>query len=466
MYVWTSGQKPWIRKQFENAQLGSEQCTTTLPCKSRAVSGDMFGSGINFAANEGGRITICQFRQGKLWRPAFLPFFPTFKMTRIRSLALARTLLPIAYRRVASVLLLWLAGSCSLAMAGTPSTSASGEIRPAVLYHNYCSVCHGDKGDGKSRAQNSLNPPPLDFTTPAAAQLSRARMISAVQDGRPGTAMTAWKGQLNPKEIAALVDYVRNTFMLASSAADSGRGRAVYSKNCSVCHGEKGDGRSRAQNSLSPPPRDFTSAASKTQLTQQRMITSVTFGRPETAMAGFKNQLSTEDISAVVDYIRAGFMASTEGISGISQSRRQASPNGANALGAAATALAAPAAVNKPVVVNMAAPMPNNLNGDVTKGAAFYMSNCATCHGVTGDGRGPRAYFIFPKPRDFLHPASRQAFNRVALFNATSEGRLGTEMPAWNKVLSPQEIANVSEFVFQRFIKPSAASVKPVKTEK
>ena len=389
-------------------------------------------------------------------------------MTRIRPLALVCTLLPIAaYRRIAYVLLLWMAGSLSqLAFAGAQSKQPNGEIRPAVLYHNYCSVCHGDKGDGKSRAQNSLNPPPRDFTTPAAAQLTRAGMINTVQNGRPGTAMTAWNTQLNPKEIEALVDYVRNTFMLASASADSSRGRAVYSKNCSVCHGEKGDGRSRAQNSLNPPPRDFTSPASKTELSQQRMITSVTYGRPETAMAGFKNQLSSADISAVVDYIRAGFMASTDGISGISNSRRQSAPDGSNAPAAAVSAQPAPAAVSKPVVVNMAAPMPDGLKGDMVKGGAFYMSNCATCHGVTGDGRGPRAYFIFPKPRNFLHPAAQQAFNRTALFTAVAEGKLGTEMPAWNKVLSPQEIADVSEFVFQRFIQPGAGSAKPAKTEK
>ena len=56
--------------------------------------------------------------------------------------------------------------------------------------------------------------------------------------------------------------------------------------------------------------------------------------------------------------------------------------------------------------------------------------------------------------------------NRVELFEMISEGKPGTEMPAWDKVLSPQEIANVSEFVFQRFIQPgvgSAASAKAAK---
>jgi mono/diheme cytochrome c family protein len=383
-------------------------------------------------------------------------------MTRTRLLALLPlALLPLALRRIAYLLLLCGAGSLPAALAGEHSTAGKtgGEIRPAVLYHNYCSVCHGDKGDGRSRAQNSLNPPPRDFTTPAASQLTRASMIATVTHGRPGTAMTPWKNQLSPKEIEALVDYVRNTFMMASSSAGSNRGRSVYSKNCSVCHGEKGDGRSRAQNSLNPPPRDFTAPGARAELTHERMITSVTFGRPDTAMAGFKTQLSKEDISAVVDYIRAGFMASTDGISGV-HAREQAAP------APAAAPKPATGHVHKHVGTPMAEPMPNGLKGNVAKGKAFYLETCATCHGKTGDGRGPRAYFINPKPRNFLHPASREMLNRVELFEMISEGKPGTEMPAWNKVLSPQEIADVAEFVFQQFIQPAGTKTRPVNAAK
>jgi mono/diheme cytochrome c family protein len=113
--------------------------------------------------------------------------------------------------------------------------------------------------------------------------------------------------------------------------------------------------------------------------------------------------------------------------------------------------------------VNMSAPMPRGLKGDVAKGGTFFMGNCATCHGITGDGRGPRAYFIHPKPRNFLHSASRQQFNRVRLFEVISDGTRGSEMPAWKQVLSAQEIANVAEFVFQQFIQPGNESSKVTK---
>lgn len=105
-----------------------------------------------------------------------------------------------------------------------------------------------------------------------------------------------------------------------------------------------------------------------------------------------------------------------------------------------------------PTVSDMTLPMPLGLKGDTEKGRIFFMGNCFTCHGVKGDGNGPRAYFITPPPRNFLLETSRQRLNRPALFEAITNGRIGTNMPAWGKVLNNQEIANVAEFVFQDFI--------------
>ncbi|MBI5753440.1 MAG: c-type cytochrome [Hydrogenophilales bacterium] len=340
------------------------------------------------------------------------------------------------------------------AMAGSHDAKSAGVMRPAAIYHNYCSVCHGDKGDGQSRAKGGLVPPPRDFTALEAAQLSRERMMTSVRDGHPGTAMVAWKTQLTEPEMEAVVDYIRGTFMRFESKTAAGRGRLVYMKNCSVCHGDKGNGAMWGK--LQPPPRDFTSPKAA-DLSRERMVASVTYGRPETAMAGFGTQLSKDDIDAVVNFIREAFMpaADLEGVSGVrAQGGRQSQAQGALA-GAAQKGAPVGAAAK-----DMSAPMPKGLAGDTVKGAAFYMQNCAACHGAAGDGRGPRAYFINPKPRNFLHEASRHELNRPALFQAIAQGKLGTEMPAWNKVLNDQEIANAAEFVFQRFIRPSKETAK------
>jgi mono/diheme cytochrome c family protein len=112
---------------------------------------------------------------------------------------------------------------------------------------------------------------------------------------------------------------------------------------------------------------------------------------------------------------------------------------------------------------DMAQPMPNGLKGDYAKGRKFFLGNCADCHGAKGDGQGKRAYFINPRPVDFTSTKARSRLNRPAIYTFTTHGKLGTEMPAWGKVLSEQEIADVSEYVFKAYIEPGLASAKSKK---
>ncbi|EHR72961.1 cytochrome c553 [Burkholderiales bacterium JOSHI_001] len=371
-------------------------------------------------------------------------------------------------RVITRALLLWCLFFAPAAWSAHPTDANS---PPSALYHNYCSVCHGDRGDGDSRAKGSLKPPPRDFTTPlATTELTRARMIAAVKGGVPGTAMVGWGAQLSDKQIEAVVDYVRDTFMRPATMADSSRGRQLYARICSVCHGDRGGGSVWASANLKPAPRDFTAAGA--ELTREKMLIAVAGGRPGTAMSAYAPRLSQADIEAVVDYVRGAFMGVGRE-AGISGTHAHGAPTGEAGAAAAASPHAvapapAPAAPPSPplakVQADMSLPMPKGLVGDATAGKKFYDANCATCHGVKGDGKGPRAYFINPKPRVFIAPEARATFNRPALFAAVSAGSLGSEMPAWDKVLDPQQIANVSEYVFQAFMAPGtvkAAARKP-----
>ena len=231
-----------------------------------------------------------------------------------------------------------------------------------------------------------------------------------------------------------------------AAANPQAQAAALYHNYCSVCHGDKGDGRSRATGSLSTVPRDFTSEASKRELSRERIALAIAHGRPGTAMVGWKTQLSDTDINRLADYVLATFVQGTSpALAGpISGTRAHGGREADGGHGAAST----------PARVDMTVGLPNGLKGDSKRGGAFYLANCATCHGARGDGAGPRAYFINPKPRNFVEDASRARLNRVALYAAVAEGKLGTEMPAWKQVSTPQQMADVAEYVFQSFIHP------------
>ena len=95
----------------------------------------------------------------------------------------------------------------------------------------------------------------------------------------------------------------------------------IYQESCSVCHGDDGRGAVWGQASLSVPPRNFRTAESREQLTRERMIASVTAGRPGTPMPGFGTQLRIPEITAVGDWGRSEFMTPAIRDTGRSASR-------------------------------------------------------------------------------------------------------------------------------------------------
>ena len=81
-------------------------------------------------------------------------------------------------------------------------------------------------------------------------------------------------------------------------------GKKIYHDRCAVCHGSQGDGKTFAANALYPTPKNFKAKVSKKELTRERMIESITRGRPGTAMMPWERILSKQEIHSVVNYIQ------------------------------------------------------------------------------------------------------------------------------------------------------------------
>ena len=72
------------------------------------------------------------------------------------------------------------------------------------------------------------------------------------------------------------------------------------------------------------------------------------------------------------------------------------------------------------------------------KGKAVYDQWCSSCHGEKGDGKGPAADFVWPKPRDFTKgtykfksTGSGEPPLDSDIIRTIREGNPGTSMPAW-----------------------------------
>ncbi len=401
-----------------------------------------------------------------------------------------------------TLVMAFLALFSTVVSAGQPVTLSSSH----EIYREHCAVCHGDRGDGQTRARFGLSPAPRDFTAPGLVNdLSRARMINSIANGREGTAMVAWSDRMTGAQIVALVDYIRVNFMQSVDVAPGrhtylevqpgleeeyaaerndpehlARGKDLYVEHCRVCHGDRGNGATWTNTVLNPSPRNFTSPQSRRIMTRKRMLASVAYGRKDTAMMSFSERLDKENIEEVVDYIRITFMNGPVVEDASPADIAAATAAGGGGHGASTNHGQAPSGVGahrmprmsgsaigpRPPAVDMMASFPDGLVGDFERGRYFYMNNCAACHGVRGDGHGPRASFINPKPRNFIQAKSRATLNRPALFKAIVIGKPGTPMPAWGKVLGPQSVADVAEFVFQDYISPGIGLRSDDETEK
>jgi cytochrome c oxidase cbb3-type subunit 3 len=125
-----------------------------------------------------------------------------------------------------------LSGGCSRSEPHTSSNStppqsqvvaidsgpATGDLELGRRIYNFrCYYCHGYSGNARTLAATLLTPKPIDFTRISPNYLSRERMLQSIQSGRPGTAMMSFASVLQPNEIAAVTDFVRQEFMVAKA---------------------------------------------------------------------------------------------------------------------------------------------------------------------------------------------------------------------------------------------------------
>ncbi len=109
-------------------------------------------------------------------------------------------------------------------------------------------------------------------------------------------------------------------------------------------------------------------------------------------------------------------------------------------------------------VITVAVALSVSAQGEID-GAVIYQERCAFCHGDQGDGNGPVAQYLDPRPRDFTAgqfkfrtTASGELPLRQDVIDIVKSGVRGTAMPRWEGVLSEAEVEAVVDYVTQTFV--------------
>lgn len=202
------------------------------------------------------------------------------------------------------------------------------------------------------------------------------------------------------------------------------RGKVIYFKRCSFCHGLLGDGNGPAADFLDPRPRDFTLGTFKFRTTQsgelptdEDLFRTVSRGLTGTAMQGFdsdllKNGLTEEQRWAVIYYIKT-FVPEFEDPELDPYKQVVEVPDPAN--------------------------MPAFNEDSVAKGReVFKKAKCWECHGELGRGDGQEAFdrtddWGFPiRIRNVTHPWKIKAGDEVKdIYTRFTTGVNGTPMPSF-----------------------------------
>ncbi|MGD8569206.1 MAG: c-type cytochrome [Gammaproteobacteria bacterium] len=290
------------------------------------------------------------------------------------------------------------------------------------IYNFYCYFCHGYSGNAKTLAASYLDPKPRNFVATPLTSLSREKMIKAVTNGRPGTAMKSFTRSLSASQIEAVVDFVRQEFMI-----DKAENTRYHT----------------AENGW--PDHERYLAAFPFALGKIPIDTPGESLTPEQRL-GKRVFLQ----SCVTCHDRA--RVNDEGViwepKAVSYPRNQFSHQKDNSAGTKDVDTTSQAS---PYAKHEVAPVVAKLTPSQQRGQQLFQDNCAFCHGADGTGRNWIGSFLDSHPRDLTNDQFMAGMTRSRLKAVIRNGLPGTTMSAWKHVLKKQEIESIIDYIDRAF---------------
>jgi len=202
-----------------------------------------------------------------------------------------------------------------------------------AVFERHCAACHGETGAGDGPAADMLPVQPRDLTrgefrwrsTPSGTLPTDADLLRTIADGATGTWMTGWRDWLVPRELNAVVAYVKTLSpRFEAQAAQAplaignppnptsesiARGRDVYVKmKCAKCHGDTGRGDGPASATLEDnmgrpmPAYDFTTGFYKGGAGARAIYRTYMTGLDGTPMPSYAEAVPEDDRWPLVHY--------------------------------------------------------------------------------------------------------------------------------------------------------------------
>lgn len=255
----------------------------------------------------------------------------------------------------------------------------------ASLFSDYCSTCHGER-------------------VPAMDDIEQAREVIAT--GGSHETMPIWKDILTDEQLDALVSYT----LAASQGSSLEVGQELFASNCTLCHGEFGEG------GVNPArPGDIIAPISSAEYLKTRddltLRTIIAQGQPNFGMSPFGSSfggpLDDDEIDAIVAYMRSWEQ-------------------------------------NPPVDLPPEILLPEL----ALEGQDIYIGLCAQCHGGQGQGG------LGPPLND---PEFQTSMSDQEIFDAINLGHEGTSMIVWGEILNAQQIDQLVQIIRQ--LEPSESTV-------
>lgn len=92
-------------------------------------------------------------------------------------------------------------------------------------------------------------------------------------------------------------------------------------------------------------------------------------------------------------------------------------------------------------------PSPAQATKEIERAKALYRGHCAACHGIDGNGAGPKATGLTPPPTNFRNRTLMNAMQDGQIERAILAGKAGTAMKGYGTILNPQDVAALVKYL-------------------